>query len=340
MKKGFKLRTFFNFLFFVALICLTYYIIFRGQNINDIKKLLIDSNKIYLSLGLFLMFCYFYMEAFNVRKLLKVLGDDITIFQAIKYTFIGYFFSSITPAASGGQPVEIYYMSKEKVKGANATLALLIHLCSFQIVTIVIGIICAIINYEMVKDGFIYLFIVGTSLNFIALSIMMICIFSKKLAKFFINAIFTIFEALRIKRFDSKKESILASLDQYHEGAIFIKEHKVEFIKSILRVIIQVIFYYSVPYFIYRSFGLVDYSLLSMFTIQAVLFISVSSIPLPGAIGISESAFLNIYRTIYGEILLGGAMLLSRFISFYIFVIISLLFVIFNMFRHSKVRRG
>jgi hypothetical protein len=336
MKKSFKLRTFFNFLFFVALICLTYYIIFRGQDINAIRSILHDSNKLYLSLGLILMVCYFYMEAFNVKKLLEVLGNKISIFKSLKYTFIGYFFSSITPAASGGQPVEIYYMTKEKVSGAKATLALLIHLCSFQIVTIVTGIICTIINYDMLKDGFIYLFIVGTSLNFIALLVMMVCIFSRRLAEMFINGIFTIFEALKIKRFDGKKESIIVSLDRYHEGSIFIKEHKIEFVKSILRVILQVIFYYSVPFFVYKSLGLNGYTLIDMFTIQAVLFVSVSSIPLPGAIGISESAFLNIYRTIYGELLLSGAVLLSRLLSFYIFVILSLIVVVFNVIKHMK----
>jgi hypothetical protein len=336
MKKSFKLRTIFNFLFFVALICLTYYIIFRGQDINAIRNLLNNSNKLYLSLGLILMFCYFYMEAFNVKKILEVLGSKISIFKSLKYTFIGFFFSSITPAASGGQPVEIYYMTKDKVRGTNATLALLIHLCSFQIVTIITGIICAIINYDMLKDGFIYLFIVGTSLNFIALLVMMVCIFSRRLAEMFINGIFTIFEALKIKRFDGKKESIIVSLDRYHEGSIFIKEHKIEFVKSILRVILQVIFYYSVPFFVYKSLGLNGYTLIDMFTIQAVLFVSVSSIPLPGAIGISESAFLNIYRTIYGELLLSGAVLLSRLLSFYIFVILSLIVVVFNVIKHMK----
>jgi uncharacterized protein (TIRG00374 family) len=275
------------------------------------------------------------MEAFNVKKILKSLGENITITQALKYTFIGYFFSSITPAASGGQPVEIYYMNKENVKGTNATLALLIHLCSFQIVTILLGIICAIINYNMLKDGFIYLFIVGVSLNIIALTLMMICIFSTRLCEIVISFIFKIFKFFKMKDTDEKKKHILSSLDKYHESSIFIKEHKIEFVKSILRVMIQVMFYFAVPFFVYKSFGLMEYSMLKMFAIQSILFISVSSIPLPGAIGVSETAFLNIYKSIYGETLLGGAMLLSRFISFYIFVFISLIVVIVNMIKHQ-----
>jgi uncharacterized membrane protein YbhN (UPF0104 family) len=187
----------------------------------------------------------------------------------------------------------------------------------------------------MLKDGFIYLFIVGVSLNFIALMLMMVCIFSTRLCEVVINFIFKIFKFFKMKDTDEKKKQILSSLDKYHESSIFIKEHKIEFVKSILRVMIQVMFYFAVPFFVYKSFGLMEYSMLKMFAIQSILFISVSSIPLPGAIGVSETAFLNIYKSIYGETLLGGAMLLSRFISFYIFVFISLIVVIVNMIKHQ-----
>lgn len=30
-----------------------------------------------------------------------------------QYSFIGFFYSGITPSATGGQPVQLYYMSKD-----------------------------------------------------------------------------------------------------------------------------------------------------------------------------------------------------------------------------------
>ena len=330
MGKKFRLRTLLNGLFFIVLIALTYHLIFKDQDINNLLSIIKSTNKLFLLSGIMCILVFFFLEAYNVKKLLEALGDKISVFKSLKYTFIGYFFSSITPAASGGQPVEIYYMTKDKVNGAKATVSLLIHLCTFQFVTIITGLVCAIVNYDLLKDGFIYLFIVGISLNFIALLVMLFATFSKKVTNITINILFVILRGLRIKDLDKKKKNINNSLDKYHASAEFIKNNKNEILKSIIRVMIQVVFFYLAPYFIYKSFGLSEYGLLRMFSLQAVLFISVSSIPLPGAIGISEGAFLNIYKSIYGEALLGSAMLLTRCATFYLYVLICLVVVIIN----------
>ena len=71
---------------------------------------------------------------------------------------------------------------------------------------------------------------------------------------------------------------------------------------------------------------------------QAVLYTTVSGLPLPGAIGVSETIFLKIFGVAFGEKLLSGAMLLSRGISFYLFVVISLVVVIINAIRKNKVK--
>ena len=51
--------------------------------------------------------------------------------------------------------------------------------------------------------------------------------------------------------------------------------------------------YYSVPYWIYRAFGLNTYNLWQVLTLQAVLFATVSGIPSPGSVGVSEGGFLG-----------------------------------------------
>ena len=82
--------------------------------------------------------------------------------------------------------------------------------------------------------------------------------------------------------------------------------------------------YYTVSYFVYRSFGLNDHSYFKLITLQALLFVSVASLPLPGAVGISESAFLKLYITIFGIANLAGATIITRGINFYLFMITKL----------------
>ena len=65
-------------------------------------------------------------------------------------------------------------------------------------------------------------------------------------------------------------------------------------------------------------------------TMQAVLYATVSGIPSPGAVGVSEGGYLAIFETIYPQTMLNSAMLLNRGINFYLFLIISAVVVIIN----------
>ena len=60
-----------------------------------------------------------------------------------------------------------------------------------------------------------------------------------------------------------------------------------------------------------------------MVLLQAVVFISVSAIPLPGTIGVSETGFAIMYKALVPIKIVEAAMVLSRATSFYLFVIIT-----------------
>ena len=151
-----------------------------------------------------IMLLFFFMEAYNIKSILKTFGEKISIFKAYKFTLIGFFFSAITPAATGGQPMEIYYMKKEKISGAHATMALLIQLCGFQISTLSLGVICAIINPGVLKGGLLLLFLVGVTINGFALLLMLVCIFSKRLTAKLVNISIKIMKFFRVKNIEKK----------------------------------------------------------------------------------------------------------------------------------------
>ena len=94
--------------------------------------------------------------------------------------------------------------------------------------------------------------------------------------------------------------------------------------------------YYTIPYWVYRSLGLNSLGIIDIIFTQSLLFCSVSSIPLPGSVGISESAFISIYNRIFGSTLLTSATILNRFINFYSFIIIALICVIYSFIRVKK----
>ena len=173
-----KKKIFRNALLFILLIILTFYILLKDQDYNEMLAILENVKMQYVFIAVICMCIYVLCEAINIKRTLNVLGEKTSIFKDIKFALIGFFFSGITPAASGGQPMQIYYMHKEKIPVANSTLALLINLSSMQITTISLAIISVIFNHKILNKGLAWLFTIGILLNASALTLLMIAIFS------------------------------------------------------------------------------------------------------------------------------------------------------------------
>ena len=338
MNKDKLIKTLRNIIIFIILIVLTFSVLLKDKDPKDIWNLILHANPVYIALGIICMLIYFLCEAINVKRILSALGEKVTIRKAYKYSLIGFFFSSITPAASGGQPMEIYYMHKEKHSVAKSTLTLLLQLCFFQIVTISIGLACAFIHRDLLHDGLTWLFLLGIGLNTSALILFSICVFSKRLSKFFIDLTIRFLKFIKYKKAEQKGQDLYKGLEKYQSSSKFIKENKSILIKSLLIAYIQLIAYYSTSYCSYKALGLSGYSWFDVVTVQALLYCTVSGIPSPGAVGINEWVYLQFFSPIFGEALLASGMLLNRGINFYLFVIVSVIVTLINSLVYKNIK--
>ncbi len=325
-----------NLILFMLIILLTFYIILKDQSISKIIEVLSSIDLKYILIAIICMLIYLICEAINIGRTLKVLGEKSTFYRNVKYAMIGFFFSSVTPAASGGQPMQIYYMNKDKISVANSTLSLLINLTSMQIVTISIAIISLFFNYEYMNSILIGLFALGIFLNSTALGLLLVSVFSKRMTKGLINVAIKILEFFKIKNIEEKKNKLENELNKYQSSATYIKSNIKVIIKTLITTYIQFLIYYSISYWVYRSFGLKEYNILQIISMQSVLFATVSGIPSPGAVGVSEGGFLEIFRNVYSENILHEAMLLNRGVNFYLFVIISSIIVMLYTVKDKK----
>lgn len=288
-----------NFILFIVLIILTFYIILKDANIVEIFYAFISAKKTYILIAITCMILYFCCEAINIGRTLKALGEKSNFLMNFKYALIGFFFSSITPAASGGQPMQIYYMHKDNISVANSTLALLINLSCMQITTISIALFSLCFNYKYLNTALIWLFIIGITLNLSALALLLISIFSKRMTKWLINVSLKVLKFFRIKNIEAKKERFEKELEKYQGSADYIKQNKKIVIKNLLTTYLQFIIYYSISYWVYCSLGLKEHNIFEIITMQSILFATVSGIPSPGAVGVSEGGFIALYRKIF-----------------------------------------
>ena len=314
-----------NSILFIFLIFITYYIIFKDQNIYQMYKQINSLNLFYIIAAIIAMILYYLVEAINVKNILASFKEKISLSKMFRYTLVAFFFSSITPGATGGQPIEIYYLNKEGIKISNSTMALLIHVCGYHLSSSILAIIGVILMPSILKNGIIYIFIFGTLLNTIPVAITIIGIFFPKLALKIVNLITKFLKHIKIKNVDNTIEKINKELEIYEESAGYIKNNKKIFFKAMIPATIDMIVYYTIPFFVYKSFGLEGKTIIDIIILQAILHGIVCSMPLPGTVGVSETVFLIIYGMIYPSIAIQSALVVTRFISFYLFVFICLI---------------
>lgn len=223
-------------------------------------------------------------------------------------------------------------MKKDKLPIGHSALAILTEFSSFQFVTVIMALIGFASNYKFIEaslGNIKYLLLIGVSINTGILILILLTIFSNRLILNLINFVCQILEKLRYKKVEIFRANCLEQIQEYKTGAKLLMQNKKVLLKIMFTTTAQIVLYHSIPYFIYLSLGLYGVNFFRFLALQAVLYISVSSIPLPGAVGASEAGFFNIYKLLFPAELLSTAMLLSRGISFYIFVIISGLVILF-----------
>ena len=338
MKK--KKKYFSSTIIFIILIILTFKLVFKDQSISEILQILKNVNKKFILIAVISMCIYVVCEALNISRTLKNLNEKSSFWRNIKYALIGFFFSGITPAASGGQPMQIYYMHREKISVANSTLTLLINLCSMQIVTISLALISVTFNYKYLTGPLGGFFVLGIALNMSALILLAFAIFSKNSLKKIVDFFVKIVKKLKFKHADQIEQKIKEEVEKYQVGSEYVKGHKKLMLKTVLTTFVEFIALYSVTYWVYRAFSFNEYNIVQIISIQSMLYGTVSGIPSPGAVGVTEGGFIEIFKTVFPQSLLRSAMILNRGINFYLLMVVSGVVTISNATRVKKSEKN
>ena len=128
----------------------------RGENFNNVGAVLSSVDVKYIILGIIVMSFYMLGDAINNKMLLKNFGYDKSIIQTLKYAFIGFFYSAITPSSTGGQPMQLYHMNKDGVEISHGTIVLLLQAASYHIITLLYMLVGSVVNGAYLIDNLNY----------------------------------------------------------------------------------------------------------------------------------------------------------------------------------------
>jgi uncharacterized protein (TIRG00374 family) len=329
-------------LILVLLVVFTFFIYLRDYSLHELWRALENADLAYLLAGLGAMFVFVICEGMCIYLIVKELGYKTSFKSCFEYSNIGFYFSAITPASSGGQPMQIYYMNKGNIPLSAASITIFYVVYVYQIAMVVQGLVMGIL-YHGTAVQFImklkYLFLFGVIVNTAVIVLLFGLMYSKRFIPAMVSILVKI--ANKLPYFNKKegvKEKLTSSLESYHEKAMILKKHPGLFIKVFVVTMIQISALNIVPALVYLGFGYKADQFWELITCQSLLTISVSAVPLPGAEGVTQSGFLQAFDIFFQKESMLPAMLIQRVISFYLPLLLSFFFYIFTQLR--VIRQG
>ncbi len=254
--------------------------------------------------------------------------------SSIKIGIIGLYYGALTPFATGGQPMQVVYMHRNKIPVGTSTCIVCIKfvvyelsLCAFYIAAMLFRGIYFYTNHNQV----FWLTTLGFIVNLLAVFFIILTIRNKKLVLRIGNSLIRFLN--RIKIIKEKEQAFVnfeKTIDDYHTAAAYISKYKLRAIGSFLISVINLAFFFAIPYFIYLAFGHTQYTMIDLITMQAFLYLAVSFFPTPGGAGAAEGGFYLFFSTFFINIPVYIAMLIWRFLTYYLMLIVGSILVVFD----------
>jgi len=316
-------------------------LVFRNCDIRDVWAYASGADPRYIAAAIAAICAFVLCESTNIARVLRASGYRVGIFQMLTYGASGFFFSGITPTASGGQPMQLVYMTHDHIRLSHGSLALLVELMNFQMANISLALFGIFYNFREIGNMSTALktvMVVGVGANGAVFVTLLLLIFNPHVSAAAGRLIACVCRWLKK---ENAVEKVQEQLREYRAGAVYVEEHPAIILKNQLTSFIQLTALYSITYLVYRSLGGTGYSWLKIFTLQAVLTAAVAVIPLPGSVGAGESGFKLVFASVFTGGLLMPGMLLSRGISFYLGLLLTGIFllVIFLYRKAGEYRR-
>ena len=168
---------------FIALALLTFYVIFKGNDMAAVVESIRTLHPLYLCAAAATAFFFVSAEGFMICYLLRSLNYKTGVAACVKYSFVGFFFSGITPSATGGQPMQLYYMQKEGHKVSDSSVVLMTVAVIYKFVLVVMGLGILVFYYGPLADylqEYLYLYYLGLFLNTLLVVVLLFIMISPR----------------------------------------------------------------------------------------------------------------------------------------------------------------
>lgn len=259
---------------------------------------------------------------------------------ARRTVLLGKYYDNITPAAIGGQPFQIYYMHKNgRMPSGLATTIPIMGMVSGQIGFLIVAALCFLFGSLSINNAAL----IATAcfgLLFYAFwpILIMIATFLPNSAKELITVIVKGLAKIHVVK-DKKQaiDKIEYEVDEYAKSVRKILKTKGLFARTILFSIAFNTLIAIIPFFVLTAFG-GDVDFLPCFVTTIAVISAVYFVPTPGNAGAAEGTFFVVFSAL-SQGYVFWAMLVWRFFSYYIYILMGPIIYAHMQFEKRKRRK-
>ncbi|MBR4343148.1 MAG: flippase-like domain-containing protein [Lachnospiraceae bacterium] len=328
-----------NVLLIIGITYFALHTLFKDNEPGVILKKIGEADIKWIMVAVLLMVFFVCGESIQFRMLFKGMKQKVSFIKCILLSNIGFFFSQITPGASGGQPLQIVYMTKLGVNAFVSTLVCMMVTLVYKLSLVVLFLIALIIKPVFVGNAIfdvLLFFIIGIVIQAGFGLFLLACVLKPSLAAGVVNWFINIGAKLHlVKRPDETRKKAENSIKQYEMASDFIKGNKLIMLKMAIITILQRLAYFGVAFCVAMALKIEDCNPIEIIALQIILSLAVDMLPIPGASGANEILFVRLQTMIFGQAVSAG-LLLNRGITYYFLAIVT---GVFTLIAHIYFKR-
>ncbi len=259
---------------------------------------------------------------------------------AIKTSFLGKFYDGVTPFSTGGQPMQIYYMTTKGVSGANSSAIVLIRyfgsMFAYTLIAALFMILGVTLGYiDNVGIGKTLLLAcgwVGLAVNLILPVFLAFFVFMPKLAHRLTGWVIALGVKLHIVKNKYRvMKKMLKTVDNFTKSFRLIVKRPVHLVLFIICCFAENFLTFAVPYFVMNALSCdVSGMFFEIMALNVFATLGVSFIPTPGNSGVVEGMGALAFNIAAGAAL-SWAVLAWRFSVYYIYIIIGIVITVVDL---------
>lgn len=307
-----------HLLIVAGLFLISLYLLFQKTPWNEVLTQFSEAKLRFVGLAIATMGLFFLCEAISLKQLFAHFRYPISLKRTFSYALVDFYYSGITPGASGGQPAQIYYMSRDQIEPGIASVSLLCFNLCYHISALLIGGFGMIHSRNLLRGHPVirWLLVYGLLAQAVLIVLFSALLINETLVRTILHRLLHFLTRIRLVRRPEHWEMKLdKQLAEFSRASALLRQAPGLILKTVGLTTIHLILFYSVPYLLLRAFHY-PISYLELLTLQACLQLAMESLPVPGGIGVTEASFLSLYGSLIGGEKIVGILILSRLISY------------------------